>query len=208
MGKGINNNGYDYVDLQLPTGTLWATCNVGTDRPSDAGLYFQWGDIDGYTKKEIGKDEGKKRFALDWADYKWGGNPHFTKYKTKCATLDLEDDAAHIRMGGDWHMPTPTQIQELLDNTTREWVALDGVGGVTLTSKKDETKYIFIPITGYAEHEKIKNKINRINIWSSMVDKSSTEYGQIISGWENGTFSLDHYQRYCGFSVRGVIDKK
>lgn len=57
MDKEINNNGYEYVDLGLPSGTLWATCNVGASKPSDYGLYFQWGDTIGYPKDQIGKDK-------------------------------------------------------------------------------------------------------------------------------------------------------
>lgn len=48
MDKSINNNGYGYVDLGLPSGTLWATCNIGASKPSESGLYFQWGDTEGY----------------------------------------------------------------------------------------------------------------------------------------------------------------
>ena len=112
MEKKINNNGFEYVDLGLPSGTLWATMNVGASKPSDAGLYFQWGDTKGYTKGQVGKD---KQFASDWSDYKFGASPNFTKYNTAGASLRKLDDAAHVNMGGDWHMPTPTQIRELLE---------------------------------------------------------------------------------------------
>ena len=53
MIEKINTNGFGYVDLGLPSGTLWATCNVGADKPSDFGLYFQWGDVQGYTQDQI-----------------------------------------------------------------------------------------------------------------------------------------------------------
>ena len=65
MDKKTNNNGYDYVDFGLPSGTLWATCNVGASKPSDTGLYFQWGDTKGYTAEQVGKDK-----QFDWDDYK------------------------------------------------------------------------------------------------------------------------------------------
>ena len=55
MGKEFNNNGFDYVDLGLPSGTLWATCNVGASKPEDFGLYFQWGGTQGYTNEQVGK---------------------------------------------------------------------------------------------------------------------------------------------------------
>ena len=106
MEKKINNNGYDYVDLELPSGTLWATCNIGASKPSEYGLYFQWGDTVGYSPDQIGFGEGKKVFSFD--DYKWspsGDGDTFTKYTNTGDTLELEDDAAHVHMGGDWHMP-------------------------------------------------------------------------------------------------------
>ena len=102
MDKEINNNGYDYVDLGLPSGTLWATCNVGADKPTDFGLYFQWGDTSGYTADQVGKDK-----QFNWSDYKWnpsGDGKTFTKYNTTGATLELTDDAAHVHMGGSWHI--------------------------------------------------------------------------------------------------------
>ena len=69
--ENFDNNGYSYVDLGLPSGTLWATCNVGASKPSDAGLYFQWGDTQGYTADQIGTGSEKKEFSTDWRDCKW-----------------------------------------------------------------------------------------------------------------------------------------
>mgnify|MGYP006344793279 FL=1 len=102
----VNSNGFEYVDLGLPSGTLWAIMNVGAKKPSDFGLYFQWGDTKGYSKEQVG--EGKE---FNWKDYKW--NPScdgktFTKYASIGTSLSLEDDAAHFNMGGDWHMPRIT----------------------------------------------------------------------------------------------------
>ena len=94
-----NFNGHDYVDLDLPSGTKWATMNVGASKPSDAGLYFQWGYTSGSTKDQVGKGEGKKEFT--WKDYKWnpsGNGNTFTKYTTTGATLELEDDAAYVNI--------------------------------------------------------------------------------------------------------------
>ena len=98
-------------------GILWAMQNVGASKPSDYGLYFAWGETQGYTSGQVGTGNGQKKFALDWSDYKFGTSPNFTKYNAYGATLDLEDDAANKNMGGDWHIPTPEQIKELRDNT-------------------------------------------------------------------------------------------
>ena len=205
MEKNINNNnGFEYVDLGLPSGTLWATMNVGASKPSDAGLYFQWGDTVGYTSDQVGTGDGQHKFALDWSDYKWGKYPNFTKYTTTGATLELEDDAAHANMGGNWHMPAPAQIQELLDNTTNTRTAQDGVNGRLFTSKKDGTKSIFIPAVGDAWKGSVHGSGDYGLVWSSMLDAVNVSYGHYL-GFSSGYVGLDYSYRYCGLSVRGVV---
>lgn len=202
MSKDINNNGYDYVDLGLPSGTLWATMNVGASNPSDYGLYFQWGDTIGYTKDQVGKDK-----QFNFADYKWnssGDGEAFTKYENLGDTLDLDDDAAHVNMGGDWHMPMPAQIQELLDDTTRTWTTSDGISGVTFTSKKDASKFIFIPAAGFAWDGIVGYNGLYGYIWSSMIGPEDVYYGKYLS-FNLGYIYLNDYKRYYGRSIRGVI---
>ena len=203
MDKDINNNGYDYVDLELPSGTLWATCNVGANKPTDFGLYFQWGDTQGYTKEQVLKDK-----HFDWVDYKWnpsGDGKTFTKYTTTGATLELVDDAAHIHMGGSWHMPSPKQIKELLDNTTNIWMTQDGVNGRLFTSNKDGSKSIFIPVAGGALNGLIYLRTIEANVWSSMLNMDGVDYGQYFY-FNLFNTRLYSTSRYCGFPVRGVID--
>ena len=202
MKKKINACGYDYVDLELPSGTLWATCNVGALSPEESGLYFQFGDTHGYAKEQVGKD---KQFG--WSDYKWGVRPNFSKYNTDGATLELEDDAAYIHMGGDWHIPTPTQIQELIDNTTSEWTTLDGVRGKLFKSKKNPSKSIFIPADGYASDGSLYGSGSEADVWSSVLHASNVNLGQYL-GFTSSNVSLVNGGRFYGFSVRGVIDKK
>lgn len=203
MDKNINANGYDYVDLGLPSGTLWSTMNVGASKPSEAGLYFQFGDTVGYTKEQVGKG---KRFY--WTDYKFSINrssSNFSKYTKECETLELEDDAAHVNMGGSWHMPSFDQIKELIENTTNTRTTLDDVSGMAFTSKKDESKAIFIPAAGNA----FCGKVNDISlfgyIWSSMLNIFSIRSGRglyfdLVYAYSN--FSVE---RDSGCSVRGVI---
>ena len=204
MEKNINNNGYDYVDLELPSGTLWATMNVGASKPSDAGLYFQWGDTVGYTADQVGTGEGQKKFASVWSDYKWGAYPNFTKYTTPGETLDLEDDAAHINMGGSWHMPTPDQIRELLNNTTNTWITQDGVNGILFTSKKDPSKSIFFPAAGFAWNGSVRYSGDYGNVWSSMLGTGLVSSGQNLLFISDYAY-LNYGIRYYGFSVRGVV---
>ena len=123
------HNGHAYVNLGLPSGTLWATMNVGANSPTDSGLYFAWGETTGYTASQVGNGEGKKAFS--WSNYKFnpsGDGSTFTKYnETDGKTvLDLDDDAAHVNWGGDWHMPTEEQCKELLKETKNGFVTNTG----------------------------------------------------------------------------------
>ena len=201
MNKSINNNGFEYVDLNLPSGTLWATMNVGASKPFDVGLYFQWGDTSGYTADQVGKD---KQFT--WNDYKFsidGSSSNFSKYTTTGATLDLEGDAAHTNMGGSWHMPTPEQCQELIDNTTSEWTTQDGVNGRLFTSKKNG-KSIFIPAAGVAWDGSVRIRGDDGSVWSSMLSTGNVRYGQSLD-FDSDYVGLDGNDRNGGLSVRGVI---
>ena len=198
----INNNGFDYIDLGLPSGTLWATCNVGAKRPSDFGLYFQWGATKGYTKEQIGQEK-----QFNWNSYKWNKNDDgktSTKYTTNGATLELEDDAASANMGGDWHIPTPTQIKELIENTTSYWTTNDGIRGMILISNKDTSKYIFIPSAGFAVNGEITLDGEYGCVWGSTTDLENIVFAKNLC--------IDyHNARLCfccrcfGSPIRGVI---
>ena len=210
MIEKINTNGFDFVDLGLPSGTLWATKNIGASNPSDFGLYFQWGDVQGYTKEQVGL---KKKFASDWSDYKWLRNDAFTnyrnafvKYRNGGMVLDiLDDDAANVNMGGSWHIPTPEHLKELINETTSDWVKMDNVNGRLFTSKKNG-KSIFIPAAGLAWDGSVANSGDYGNVWSSMLSSGNVDYGQYLSFY-SGDASLSVNDRYSGFSIRGVLDK-
>lgn len=114
-------NGYEYVDLGLPSGTLWAVHNIGSSGEIYPGTFFQWGDVEGTDVDAITYSEwGTYRFSDNGAS----GDPRLTKYCTDASygannfvdnkyVLDLTDDAAHAIMGGPWHMPTEAQWNEL-----------------------------------------------------------------------------------------------
>ena len=112
-GDKGSENGHEWVDLGLPSGTKWATCNIGADNPQDYGNYYAWGEV---TPKEV----------YDWDTYKYGGSDYYqlTRYNTNSyygrngfadgkTVLELEDDAAHFNWGGKWRMPTTAQQDEL-----------------------------------------------------------------------------------------------
>ena len=120
---------YKMIDLGLPSGTLWADRNIGATDIYDGGKLFQWGDPTPYDIPEHTDgmvNKGQKMF--EWGDYKWnpsGDGSTFTKYNETDGkiTLDPEDDAAHVNMGGTWKMPTQKQVIELFKETTQELYA-------------------------------------------------------------------------------------
>ncbi|MBE6332612.1 MAG: hypothetical protein E7070_09965 [Bacteroidales bacterium] len=137
-----------YVDLGLPSGTLWATCNVGATNPEDAGDYFSWGET---APKDL----------YTWPNYKWnsaGEPPVLSKYCTEetqgtvdnLTELELADDAAYVNMGTDWCMPTAEQCRELINTsyTKSEWERVNGVYGRKITSLTNGNS-IFIPAVGH-----------------------------------------------------------
>ena len=138
------HNGHEYVDLGLPSGTLWATCNVGATEPEEYGDYFAWGEI-------------KPKDYYDWSTYKWcnGTALSLTKYCTQSnhgtvdnkIILEQSDDAAVQNWGGDWRMPTIAECDELRTESTWTWTSLNGVYGSKVTSKING-KSIFMPAAG------------------------------------------------------------
>ena len=114
----------EYVDLGLPSGTLWATCNIGADSPEDYGLYFAWGETTGYSEDT---SDGR---SFDWSTYKYcnGSSYTLTKYcndssrgyngfTDNLTELVPEDDAATANWGAGWCMPTVEQFDELFNSS-------------------------------------------------------------------------------------------
>ena len=152
-GKGPDDDPYfhDWVDLDLPSGTLWATTNVGAKNPEDYGNYFAWGETIGY-------EEGKTTF--NWETYKYcsdGSAKTLWKYCTDSSygtlddksELESEDDAATVNWGSDWQIPSYDQFKELINSryTITEWTTVNGVYGRKITSKSN-LKSIFLPAAG------------------------------------------------------------
>ena len=147
--QGNELNGHEYVDLGLPSGTLWATCNVGSETPEDYGDYFAWGETE---PKEI----------YDWKSYKYGRFIHeryeLNKYCTDSAyglngfvdnltVMEPDDDVARTCWGEGWRMPTIGEWEELFLNTTGVWTTLNDVKGWRCTASNGNS--LFLPAAGY-----------------------------------------------------------
>lgn len=199
---GGTYNGHDYVDLGLPSGTLWATCNVGAESPEEYGDYYAWG-------------ETQLKETYDWSTYQYcmGSPTTLTKYCSNSydgyngfiddlTTLLPEDDAATANWGNGWSMPTIDQWRELLEYTTHIWITFKGVNGFLFTAN-DGNNNLFFPASGDVLGDSI-NGIDRFGIYLSC--SRYTDYQH--SSWDFCLHSEDYYlgnfRRCYGASVRPV----
>ena len=194
------DNPNSYVDLGLPSGTLWATCNVGASSPEDYGDYFAWGET-----------SDKTSYNADWSNYfdtDDNGNT-FKKYNNNggLTELELEDDAAYVNWGPAWRMPSLAQYRELFNssNTTTEWTTQNGVYGRKITSKKEgyTDKSVFLPAAGYRSSSSLSSAGSYGGYWSRTLSESRP-----YSAWylDFGSDNVNAYynDRYRGQSVRPV----
>ena len=205
MSKKItinHHNGHEFVEIG---GLKWATCNVGAEKPTDTGLYFQWGDRKGYTADEVGK---VKRFDLN--HYKHYNGNRWTKYNGYDGklVLDLCDDAAFAYMGQGWRMPIQEDISNLMANAITTWTynyQNSGVTGMVFTDITDNTKELFFPAAGSCASDRAYDLNSYGCYWyrSLYLDKRSCanrlffNFNEII--WN------DYSYRDFGFTVRGIL---
>ena len=191
--NGTNtHNGHEYVDLGLPSGTLWATCNVGATSPEQAGLYFAWGETTGYTAEQV---PGVKAFTDE-------------SYKASAisADLTLAQDVAHSYMGGMWRMPTITEFQELANNCNVVWTENyngTGVAGRVFTSKINGNS-VFFPASGRCNLSSVYG-VNWYGLyWSASWDSSDSA---CYLYFDYRHLELFNGGRYFGQPVRGVCKR-
>lgn len=137
---------HEFVDLGLPSGTLWATCNVGASTPEGYGDFFAWG-------------ETQPKNTYTWSNYKYcsGSADQLTKYCSdpefgsggftdQLTVLQASDDAATVHWGNDWHTPTSAQCNELKKHATHFWTTQNDVNGMKFTGPNGNS--IFLPAAG------------------------------------------------------------
>ena len=204
-GTDPDPEGHEWVDLGLPSGTLWATCNVGAEKPEDYGDYFAWGETSGYK-------DGKTNFS--WSTYSHcnGSNTTMTKYCTSSSygtvdnktELEPMDDAATANWGSGWQMPSLAQCQELINSsyTTTTWTTQNGVNGRKITSKSNGNS-IFLPAAGCRLVASLRTAGSAGYYWSRSLSTSSSDGA---CGLYFDSSSIDAYgnNRLQGRSVRPV----
>ena len=215
---GVYSLGYTYVDFGLPSGTLWAKCNIGAEKETDYGFYFQWGDV-----------KNKSNAECSWATYKHcnGSLNSMNKYCTNSGygtvdnkrTLESADDAATQIMGDEWRMPTKADFQELINKTNHEWVKNfneSGVNGIKFISTADTNKYIFIPAAGIISHSDGSSSDNQgllaqgviCTVWSSSLNESEPDKACEMRSDNGARISVSSNDRCRGAVVRGVTKRQ
>ena len=189
-----DGDGHAYVDLGLPSGTLWAFCNIGATTPEDYGDYFAWG-------------ETETKAIYNWGNYQHcnGTSNTITKYCndpnngdngfTDNITILLpEDDAANAQWGDDWHIPTRDEWNELLENTTHTWTTQNGVHGRLITATNGAS--IFLPAAGYRTGNELRDAGSHGHYWAS----------SILSGASYLAWYLKFYSGICQMNYYGYRD--
>ena len=200
VGEGGTDN-HEWVDLGLPSGTLWATCNVGADNPEEYGDYFAWG-------------ETEPKETYDWSTYKWcnGSYRTLTKYCTESSygyngfvdnktELDPEDDAATVNWGPSWRMPTKEQRDELREMCTWTWTTQNGVNGRLVTGPNGNS--LFLPAAGARFDSALYFAGSDGNYWSRTLNSGGPYCAYLLDFNSDGVY-WNNNARSSGFAVRAV----
>lgn len=178
------------IDLGLPSGTKWACCNVGADKPEVYGEYYAWA-------------ETETKSIYDWTTYQYSDSEGY------CQNLGREIagsqyDVAHVKWAGSWVMPSIEQIRELLYYCNYEWTTVNGVKGGKFSSKTNRGS-IFMPAAGYPHYTGIglSNAGMYAYYWSSSQFPSYIHQAYKLSFYPSGSAEGYEYRR-CGYSVRPV----
>ena len=192
------------VDLGLPSGLKWASCNVGAKAPEGYGDYFAWGGTG-------------LQSSYAWTtcpfrtDGDWDTTVQFSKYNTLSkhgpidnkTVLDPEDDAARAKWGGSWRMPTDEEWIELRTECTWTWTTRNGINGRLVTGPNGNS--IFLPAAGYRYNASHSSVGDFGNYWSSSLDANDPD-SAFGADFGSGNVSKGYGNRYLGRSVRPVTE--
>lgn len=199
---------HEFVDLGLPSGTLWATCNVGATSPGDSGDYFAWGEVE---TKDIYVGRNYKYFYYDsdgdctYMFSKYNSDHSFgdVDYKT---VLEPMDDAATMNWGSSWRTPTKEEAEELIEYTDiySHFDPEVSVWCYKYVNRQDPTKFIIMPMAGYYNTDGNPNRYGynqyAYYMTSTRVEQDPREVYNILDGKY-----ITAYSRYEGKPVRPVF---
>lgn len=177
-----------WVDFGLPSGLKWGRMNVGASSPSDEGLYFSWGNTQGFYITD------PYNFSVEAYDASPG--------KQISVDLTLENDAARAVMGSPWRMPSQAEAGELMQYCTFVWGTLNGRYGLLLTSTING-QVMFLPAAGYLAGESRQSFNGNGHFWTSSFFNTGSCYDMYLN---SERFELLQDVRRLGFPIRPVYD--
>jgi hypothetical protein len=179
------------VDLGLPSGTKWASYNLGATRPEDYGDYYAWGEIE-------------KKDSYSWSTYLHCDGEDYSCYELPNDISGTVYDIVKMKWGGSWRMPTVDDFYELSDNCQIEWISRSGTKGCLVTGPNGNS--IFLPASGWVDGETKKN-VNEYGLfWTPCLIDYNTDYGKSMGGFlDEGGIGGIIGDRYAGYSIRPVI---
>lgn len=187
-------NDHDWVDLGLPSGIRWATCNVGASVPEEFGDYYAWGET-----------EPKNEYtSINSMTYK----VPFRKLKKSgiiddSGTLTKEHDVASTAWGESWRMPTDDEYQELISSCTWNFASFNGVNGYLVTGPNK--KNIFLPAAAFQQGTSVENIGDFGDYWSSTIVKELSGVSCSL-GYSSKSYGRRRYARYAGRTIRPVTE--
>ncbi len=192
---------YEYVDLGLPSGTLWATTNVGATSPEDYGDYFAYGET-------VPKEEYMYE-NYEWWYFDEDGYRYISKYNTKSSfgpvdnqtELEPEDDAARVHMGTSWCIPSLEQVAELVNYCAWQWTQRNGVNGHLVTGPNGST--MFLPAAGYYVGSSLEYVGTYGNYWSCSLYSYLPDRAYCLY-FDSQYWDSEDLSRYYGHVIRAV----
>ncbi len=205
--------GYSYVNLGLPSGTLWASYNVGASKPEGTGNHYAWGETVGCDVKAEYQPRNYKYYDYDtdrytkyWVDVDEEAIHGITDNLKK---LLPEDDAATANWGGNWRMPIEKERDELMNAAYTKWTltTVNGVVGYKVESLMSgyEGNFIFLPFAGYCQGTKRDYKAGERGDYLTAALDASYPSGARFLYLTTDTVGLGSTSRYKGSSVRAVV---
>ncbi|MCQ2198916.1 MAG: InlB B-repeat-containing protein [Paludibacteraceae bacterium] len=193
-------DGYEYVDLGLPSGTKWATMNIGAKQPDGSGCYYSWGEV--RTKEVYSKSE----FSIS-GNYNTLQNDGVLDLN---GMLSASYDAANQNWSENWRMPTFDEFDELIENCNWEWTTFNGVVGYKVISKENG-KWIFLPASnGQTDKGTISSDVKGF-YWTSQMPQRSTTVDKtsfsLVFDEKNMYLQSNYNSSYSGLTVRPVVGK-
>lgn len=206
------HNDHEYIDLGLPSGNMWATCNIGADAPEEAGNYYAWGETAPkqtytaenypYIRLVIENEDTLRKLTKYCSQSNFG----YEGFRDELESLLAEDDAAAVNWGGQWKTPSEEDYNELFENCTITTDTINNVVG--LTFKATNGNSIFMPAVRYYSDEGLANYVCG-RYWTSTLatDISYTDPTCAI----HCSFYLEYedadvypWSRECGMPVRAI----